>query len=160
MKNKSIFSIPEYEASAHCDIPCGIYDPTPAKIAAKSVARMVDQLLELPVPTDISDQHALLSYMQGVNRRVQVKEAHAETCKRELEILWSDFFKEEHLTKFPDLHDKFWKAIKLASKNKQGIEKENAQALLSAVDDIARMFYEVKGDPDRFASYAKVTDAL
>lgn len=148
------------EAEAHCDIPCGIYEPTPAKIAAKTVARMVDQLLELETPEDDADDHAWLAYKNSSTRRIMIKEQHAEICKRELETLWSDFFKPEHLTDFPDLHDHFWKATKLASKNKQEIDPQAAQQLVTAVDQIAEMFYLAKKAPERYAAYQLLTDNL
>jgi len=147
-------------AQAHCDIPCGIYDPTPAKIAAKTVARMIDQMEELATPADMSDKHAAASYVNSLSRRIAVKEAHAETCKRELAILWSDFFKPEHLATHPNLHDLFWKALKLCSKTKQDPHKEDAVALVAAVDEIARIFYEVKNAPEKFEAYKKITDTL
>ncbi len=148
------------EASAHCDIPCGIYDPTPAKIAAKTVARMVDQLLELTSPDDNADDHTWITYKNSSVRRIMVKEQHAELCKRELEILWSDFFKAEHLTDFPDLHEKFWQATKLASKNKQEIDAGTAKELVAAVDGIAEIFYQAKKAPERFEAYQLITDNL
>lgn len=147
-------------AQAHCDIPCGVYDPTLAKIAAKTVARMIDQIEELAPPADMSDKHAVASYSNNISRRIAVKETHAELCKRELSILWSDFFKPEHLTVHPNLHDMFWKAMKLCSKTKQDPHKEDAAALIAAVDEIARVFYEVKGAPERFDAYRTITDKL
>jgi nickel superoxide dismutase len=147
-------------ASAHCDIPCGIYEPVIAKIAARTVARMVDQILELLVPSDRDDTAREAAYIQAITRRITVKEQHAETVKRELETLWSDFFKPEHLKTFPDLHDQFWKAIKLASTCKQEISQDHASELLVAVDEIAKIFYEVKGVPDRYAAYQEITDNL
>jgi len=145
--------------SAHCDIPCGIYEPTVAKIAARTVARMVDQLNELESP-DWKDKQAVNAYHNAITRRINVKEAHAETVKRELETLWSDFFKPEHLEKFPDLHDQFWTAIKLAGTCKQEISKDHAAELLVAVDEIAKMFYEAKGVPERMTAYREITDNL
>ena len=145
---------------AHCDIPCGVYDPTPAKIAARTVSRMVDQLQELSPPADTADRHALLSYIHSSGRRIAVKEEHAALCKRELEILWSDFFKPEHLIAYPDLHNIFWKAVKLCSKNKQEISKAAAGELIAVVDAIAKIFYAVKGDPARFDAYRAITDSL
>ncbi|MBI4119695.1 MAG: superoxide dismutase, Ni [Parcubacteria group bacterium] len=142
--------LPTIVAEAHCDIPCGIYDPTPAKIAAKTVQRMVMQIKELE---DKDDLH-------GIMRRIAVKEQHAELCKKELQILWSDFFKPEHLQKHPDLHEKFWNALKLCSKNKQSVDEEAARALVAAVDEIAKIFYEVKNAPERFDAYKKITDKL
>ena len=146
-------------AHAHCDIPCGIYEPTVAKIAARTVARMTDQILELVVPQK-DDKAAVDAYFNAVVRRINVKDSHAETVKRELETLWSDFFKPEHLEKFPDLHDIFWKAIKLASTCKQEISKDHAAELLIAVDAIAKMFYEAKNVPERFKAYQEITDNL
>jgi nickel superoxide dismutase len=146
-------------ASAHCDIPCGIYEPTIAKIAARTVARMTDQILELEVP-ERTDREAAAAYFNAVGRRIAVKESHAETVKRELETLWSDFFKPEHLEQFPDLHDTFWKAIKLAGTCKQEVSKDHAAELLAAVDEIARMFYAVKNVPERYAAYQEITDNL
>ncbi len=152
--------IPTIRAEAHCDIPCGIYDPTPAKIAAKTIARMVEQIRGLALPTDPNDAVAQSAYHNALVRRITVKEQHAELVKRELEILWSDFFKPEHLEKFPHLHDLFWRTIKLASKLKQDSHPEDADALIAGVDEIARMFYEAKGTPEKFEAYKKITDTI
>ena len=160
MKNILNKLIPEVTAQAHCDIPCGIYDPTPAKIAAKTVARMVDQIEALELPKDMDDKHAVLSYGHAFARRVTVKEHHAEMVKHELQILWSDFFKPEHTEKWPNLHGMFWNALRLGSKNKQDIDKEAAAQLVVAVDEIAKVFYEAKGDPARFEAYKLITDKL
>lgn len=146
-------------AEAHCDIPCGIYDPTPAKIAAKTVARMIQQIDELEV-APAQDKHAMDHYLQAVTRRVAVKEAHAELCKRELETLWSDFFKPEHLDQFPELHDVVWKTLKLASQCKQDIDAEAATKLVAGVDQIAKMFYDAKKAPERYEAYKLITDNL
>lgn len=151
--------IPTINAQAHCDVPCGIYEPTAAKIAAKTVQRMIEQedAFELPVWTD---KHAVEHYLESITRRTVTREHHADMCKHELYTLWSDFFKPEHLTKFPDLHDTFWKAVKLCSKVKQEGQLEDAKALVAAVDGIAQMFYAAKGDPDRFQAYQAITDKL
>ena len=161
---KSFFNIlPEIAAEAHCDIPCGIYEPTPAKIAAMTVLRMALQIGELtppagfPLKVDIAAMKALQNSMA---RRIAVKEQHAELCKRELLILWTDFFKPEHLEKFSALHDTFWKAAKLCSKNKQEASEDAARELVAAVDEIAKIFYEVKGAPERYAAYQAITDKL
>lgn len=158
MKFQDLF--PSIIAEAHCDIPCGIYEPTPAKIAAKTVLRMVEQIEALALPPDTSDKHAVVSYTNSITRRIAIKEQHAEICKHELVILWSDFFKPEHLGKFPQLHDTFWKALKLCSKNKQDIDHDAASQLIAAVDDIAKMFYEAKGVPERFEAYKAITGKL
>jgi nickel superoxide dismutase len=152
--------LPKITAKAHCDIPCGIYEPTPAKIAAKTVLRMVEQLETFKPPKDLNDQKAMLQYLNTINRRVSVKEEHAQICKKELYVLWSDFFKPEHLEKFPELHDLFWQATKLCSKNKQEVNKEAAEKLLEAVDKIAKIFYEVKNAPEKYQAYKALTDKL
>ncbi len=151
---------PTIEAEAHCDIPCGIYDPTSAKIAAKTVARMVEQIEELALPKDEMDKHAIDHYHQATMRRMLVKEQQAELCKRELEILMTDFFKPEHLEQFPDLHELFWQATKLCSKNKQELSGELANQLVKAVDAIAEKFYAIKKAPERFEAYKTITDNL
>ncbi|HEY6957731.1 MAG TPA: superoxide dismutase, Ni [Candidatus Limnocylindria bacterium] len=129
---------PTTVAYAHCDIPCGIYDPTPAKIAADTVAKMVEKIGALDKSaTDFTTRGNFV-------RMVMVKEQHAEICKKELQVLWSDYFKPEHVEKFPKLHDTFWKALKLASKNKQNVDAQAAADLQAAVKEISDMFYATK----------------
>jgi len=129
---------PRTVAYAHCDIPCGIYDPTPATIAANTVAKMVEKIEQLPQgATDLASRNSFV-------RMVTVKEQHAELCKKELQVLWSDYFKPEHLAKYPKLHDMFWNALKLASKNKQSIDAKAAADLQAAVKEIADMFWATK----------------
>lgn len=72
-----------------------------------------------------------------------VKEDHAELCKKEILILWTDYFKPEHLEKFPDLHDLVWKTCKLCSDNKRAVDEEKAKELVEAVDKIADIFNEI-----------------
>ena len=132
------FMLPTVTAFAHCDVPCGIYDPKPAQIAAATVLKMVNLINELPTENpSVEDREKFV-------RCVLTKEEHARKCKEELYILWSDYFKEDHLKTFPDLHDKFWKAVKLVSENKQHISRESAEKLIAAVDEIADMFYKTK----------------
>ena len=75
---------------------------------------------------------------------VQTKEAHAQLCKQELLILWTDYFKPEHLAMFPDLHDTFWKASKLCSYNKQHVDLAKAQELIDAVAKISGLFVQAE----------------
>lgn len=161
MDMKRYFSkfLPEITAEAHCDVPCGIYEPTPAKIAAVTVLRMALQLHEIRPPSGM-DAHAIAAHANMIARRIAVKEHHAETCKRELLILWTDFFKQEHLDKSPMLHGMFWKAAKLCSANKQDVSEERARELVAAVDAIAKIFYEAKGTPERYDAYLALTAAL
>lgn len=142
MKNKPLFIIskllPSENVYAHCDVPCGIYDPKLAQIAASTVLKMVQIINELPKanPT-VNDRSKFV-------RAVLTKEEHARICKRELLILWTDYFKQEYLKMFPNLHETFWQAAKLCSKNKQEVNEELAKELVKAVDDIAEMFDKSK----------------
>jgi nickel superoxide dismutase len=134
----SIFRLlPSEPVYAHCDIPCGIYDPKPAQIAAATVLKMVQKINELSMNNE-------LLTMNSLTRFVLTKEEHAQKCKAELLILWTDYFKEEHLEKFPDLHHSFWQAAKLCSKAKQTVDLSVAQELVKAVDNIAEIFTESK----------------
>jgi len=123
-------------AYAHCDIPCGIYDPAAAKTAADTVAKMVEKIQGFGGTDEASRNNFV--------RSVAVKEEHAQICKRELLILWSDYFKPEHLEKYPNLHDTFWKAAKLCSKNKQTVDAKAAADLQAAVKEIADIFWATK----------------
>lgn len=125
--------IPIKTAYAHCDIPCGIYDPHMARLSAKTVLKMVQKLKELPQ----EDKNNLV-------RMIMVKEEHAELCKKETLILWTDYFKPEHLEKFPDLHALIWKAAKLCSENKRAIDEVKATELIETVNTIADIFEQTK----------------
>ena len=127
---------PRLVAHAHCDIPCGIYDPTAAKIAADTVAKMVEKITGSTGGDDASRNLYI--------RSIAVKEEHAQLCKKELLILWSDYFKPEHLEKYPMLHDTFWKAAKLCSKNKQSVDAKAAADLQAAVKEISDIFWATK----------------
>ncbi len=132
-------------AYAHCDIPCGIYDPHGAQLAAQTVVRMVQLIEGLQPPAPDAGQAAMDAFANTITRYVAVKEQHAELAKKELQILWSDYFKPEHLEKYPDLHTKFWNALKLGGRNKQAVDAKAAQELLAATQDIAEIFWATKG---------------
>lgn len=119
---------------AHCDIPCGIYTTHRAGIAAETVEVMAQKISEAP-----SDAHAVARY-------TATKEEWAQICKEELLILWTDYFKEEHLQQFPDLHTTFWKAAKLCSQNKREVNTDAAKALREAVQHISTIFAEAEGE--------------
>ncbi len=132
---------PAKEVHAHCDIPCGIYTPEPALTAAKTVVKMVEKIQELQPPSfPMPDIEEAKGKINSMVRYVQIKEEHAQKCKQELLVLWTDYFKPEHLSMFPNLHETFWKAAKLCSKNKQEVNMQAAQELLKAVEEIAEMF--------------------
>ena len=125
---------------AHCDVPCGIYDPHTAALAAKTVYTMVKKMTDLPVPGDGSKPSEVLEYRNTIVRMTTTKEQHAQSCKQELLILWTDYFKPDALQIFPDLHDTFWKAAKLCSYNKQHVDLAKAQELVDAVGKVSECF--------------------
>ena len=140
------FIIPP-EVRAHCDIPCGIYDPIQAKIAAQTVLKMVMriQALALKQPAANAGAEERAAYGNTLTRYITVKERHAELFKREVDILWHDYFKPEHLQKHPNLHEVVWKATKLASANKQSVDLAAAKQLVETADTVATIFWQTKG---------------
>ena len=129
---------------AHCDVPCGIYDPHGATIAAKTVHTMNKKMTDLPTPGPSASANEALEHRNTIVRMVQTKEVHAQICKQELLILWTDYFKPEHLSAFPDLHETFWKAAKLCSYNKQHVDLAKSQELMDAVEKIGGMFQKAE----------------
>lgn len=136
--------LPTKPIYAHCDIPCGIYDPHAAQLAAKTVLKMVSLINELKPSSEEPPFDERKKIISQVSRLTRVKEDHAELCKREVLILWTDYFKPEHLEKFPDLHDLVWKTTKLCSDNKRAVDDTKAQELIEAVDKIADIFNQTK----------------
>ncbi len=124
-------------ASAHCDGPCGVYDPASARIAGEAVLSMTKKLLDL----DMSSDGANNTYI----RFVAIKEEQAELVKRELNILWHDYFKPEHLEAYPDLHTTFWNAAKQASACKTSVSLDAANELMAQIENIHNMFWASKG---------------
>jgi len=125
---------------AHCDVPCGVYDPAAAALAAKTVAVLAKKITDLPVPAAGASAAEQKAFENTVTRMVQVKEEHAQLCKKELLILWTDYFKPQHLDMFPDLHATFWNAAKLCSFNKQNVDVAKAEELQQACAKVADMF--------------------
>src|SRR3989338_10606837 len=131
-------------AHAHCDIPCGIYDPHNAQMAAHTIIRMVNLISELPPIVPAMSPEQRMEALNKMQRYVSVKEQHAEILKNEVRILWGDYFKPEHLQKFPELHDLVWKTLKLASKARQEINLAASEELLESVNKIAEIFWKTK----------------
>jgi nickel superoxide dismutase len=129
---------PTHTAYAHCDVPCGIYDPHQAELAARTVARMVELIGQLPTENLSVTDHAKFV------RCIAIKEQHAEIVKREIQVIWSDYFKPEHIERYPDLHDRTWKILKLAGKNKQTVDAQAAAELEAAVKEFADIFWSTK----------------
>jgi nickel superoxide dismutase len=131
-------------AEAHCDGPCGVYDPAQARVEAESVLQLTKKILDLKKPAD-GDDKARLAYKNTLIRFVAIKEERAELAKHHLLVLWTDYFKPTHLEKYPDLHDLFWKSAKLCSAVKQEISLEHAQELMDNIKRIHEIFWETKG---------------
>ncbi len=124
--------------SAHCDIPCGIYETDTMKHAADTCLKMIEKIEALDETGEKSDGH------NNYIRMVMIKEKHAQLCKEQIYILWSDYFKPEHLEKFPDLHDKFWQAAKQCSKVKQAVNREQCEKLIAQVTELSEIFAQSK----------------
>ena len=135
--NKSI-------AYAHCDGPCGIYDPASARIAGEAVLSMTKKMLELNCP-DPGNSHQMASYLNTMSRYASVKEQQAQLCKEELLVLWTDYFKPNHLESYPDLHDLFWNTAKLCSSCKTEVSIEHANELMDNIKQVHTIFWETKG---------------
>ena len=131
------------EVSAHCDGPCGVYDPASARIAAEAVLSMTKKILALEVPS-CDDAATLAAYENTVSRFIAIKEQQAHLAKEELLVLWTDYFKPEHLDAFPELHDTFWKAAKLCSACKVEVNQAKAEELMAAIENIHGKFWASK----------------
>ena len=124
---------------AHCDVPCGVYDPAQARIEAESVKA---------IQTRYQDAEKFKTASETVedyrSRCLIVKEERADLVKHHLWVLWTDYFKPEHIEKYPDLHDKFWKAAKEAGLSKKSQDPTQGQKLLDAIDELGTIFWETK----------------
>ncbi len=131
------------DASAHCDGPCGVYDPASARIAGEAVQSMTNKMLTLECP-DTGDSAAMAAYLNTMSRYAAIKEEEAQKCKKELLVIWTDFFKPQHLESIPNLHDVFWQAAKLCSACKVEVSATHAQELMDAIEEIHDIFWSAK----------------
>lgn len=115
---------------AHCDLPCGVYDPAQARIEAQSVLQIMEKY------DGLHDEDKI--------RAIFIKEQRAELVKHHLWVLWTDYFKPEHLEKYPNLHDLFWRTTKQAGQTKKSVDPAEGQKLLDMIDEIATIFAETK----------------
>ena len=127
-------------ASAHCDIPCKIYDPISAQIAELTMIRMVDSLYEINEKTDLTayDQAQFI-------RLLNQKEEHGNKVKEEIRVIWGDYIKKPQLDKFPELHELTHSIMLATSKAKQHIDKDATLDLLNKVNRFAEIFWITKG---------------
>jgi nickel superoxide dismutase len=122
---------PPLDVHAHCDLPCGVYDPAQARIEAESVQKIQEKY-------------------QGNNdsvfreRCIFIKEQRADLVKHHLWVLWTDYFKPEHLKKYPELHELFWDATKEAGEAKKSEDPRQGQKLLDLIERIDTIFWETK----------------
>lgn len=129
------------QASAHCDIPCGIYDPITAQIAALTCVRMIDQMADV-----VASDHTPEEKSNSFGRMTGIKEKHAEAVKHEIRVIWGDFFKAPHIEQFPQIHGLTHQIMQLSSAVKQGIKREDAVKLVEKVNEFAEIFWQIKGE--------------
>jgi len=114
-----------------CDLPCGIYDPAQARIEAESVKACQEKYQGSDDP-------------EFRERAVTIKEQRANLVKEHLWILWTDYFKPEHLERYPQLHDLFWRATKEAGVSKKSDDPAQGQQLLDLIKEIDTIFWATK----------------
>ncbi|PAJ73205.1 superoxide dismutase, Ni [Pseudoalteromonas sp. NBT06-2] len=136
LDNKFNFST----ASAHCDIPCKIYDPISAQIAVLTMIRMVDLLNEINDKADLTPND-----QAQFSRLLNQKEEHGNKVKEEIRIIWGDYIKQPQLDKFPELHELTHSIMLATSKAKQHIDKDATLDLLTKVNRFAEIFWITKG---------------
>ena len=124
---------PRTVLSAHCDLPCGVYDPAQARIEAESVKA-------------ITEKYQANSDPEFRTRAILIKEQRAELVKHHLWVLWTGYFKPPHFEKYPQLHGLFNEATKLAGASgaKGSVDPKVADDLLGKIDEIAKIFWETK----------------
>jgi nickel superoxide dismutase len=114
---------PSTTVRAHCDLPCGIYDPEQARIEAESCYKIIEKMGANTDPA-------------FTTRAIHIKEERADLVKHHLDVLWHDYFKPEHLEKVPNLHELFWNAAKQVSKVKASTDIADARKLLDMIDEV------------------------
>ena len=130
---------PLKKVSAHCDIPCKIYDPIISQIAVLTMIRLVDLIEEIEKKDSLtSKDHAQIS------RLIAQKEEHGHKVKDEIRVIWGDYIKEPQLEKFPELHTLSHSIMLAASKAKQNIDKAATLHLLEKVNRFAEIFWATK----------------
>lgn len=147
------------EVKAHCDVPCGIYDPIVAQIAALSVVRMVD-LMEVGVKMKEPLGEAL--YHNNLARYIAVKEEEAIKCKDQIRIIWGDFIKGPQIADNPEIHTIVHNIMMLGGAVKQQVSRDKAMELLAEVNKFAEIFWKIKGVKTKVAKspYAPNEDVV
>jgi nickel superoxide dismutase len=128
------------QAKAHCDIPCGIYDPITAQIAAVTVVRMMDLMADLEGKGGEKGK----DYFNSMARYVAVKEEHAEKAKADIRVIWGDYIKAPHMEKYPELPGLVHQIMQLGSKSRQTTDRQAALDLVEAINKFAEIFWATK----------------
>lgn len=128
------------KAKAHCDVPCGIYDPITAQINALTVVRMMDLMADLAE----GDEKSRVDFHNSMSRYVAVKEEHAEKAKHEIRVIWGDFIKDTHVEKYPELPGLVHKIMQLGSKSRQTADRASGVAFVEAINQFAEIFWTIK----------------
>lgn len=131
-------------AFAHCDAPCGVYDGASAEIAARAARKLTEKILALKRPAADASEAIKREYEHTFARFTMIKEQQTEITKREILILWTDYFKPEHLAKYPDLHDFVWKLTKLCSTVKRTVDLDAATKLHELVSQLGTMHHDAE----------------
>ncbi len=127
------------QAKAHCDVPCGIYDPITAQIAALTVVRMLDLMNDLEAKGHSGKEHE-----NSMSRYISVKEEHAEKAKHEVRVIWGDYIKAQHVEKYPELNALTHKIMQLGSKVRQSTDRDAAVEFVEAINQFAEIFWATK----------------
>ncbi len=122
---------PPTKVLAHCDLPCGVYDPAQARIEAESIKAIMEKY-------NASDDQ----YFR--DRAILIKEQRAEEVNHHLDVLWYQYFSPTHLEKYPQLHELFWGTKKLTSQAKRTNDLAVAEELLAKIAEIDKIFWETK----------------
>jgi nickel superoxide dismutase len=139
MRTFSALLRPRRVVHAHCDLPCGVYDPAQARIEAESIKAIQERYGDAE-----SKKSANETADQYKHRALQIKEERADLVKNHLWVLWTDYFKPNHLEQYPQLHELFWKATKAAGDAKRSVDPAQGQQLLDQIGEIDKIFWETK----------------
>ena len=146
--------IPFTKVSAHCDVPCGVYDPIPAQIAAMTVARMTDTIIELEEHEEATHGGKRdLHYQNKITRMITEKERSGKIVKDEIAIIWGDFYKTPQFEQFPELHTIVHEIMLTASKCKQNVDQDASRLLVTKLNEFAEIFWKIKEISSKEVTY-------
>jgi nickel superoxide dismutase len=140
------FLKPPRVVHAHCDLPCGVYDPAQARIEAESVQKIQEKYGDAAnqkKPSETEDDFK--------SRALLIKEERADLVKHHLWVLWTDYFKPKHVVTYPQLHELFWNATKEAGNAKKSTDPAQGQKLLDLIGEIDKIFWDTKGGKPKAA---------